>query len=99
VDPAQEQPSAQEKVLIQVYTLMNDHTPVEELAKAVSNSVAWKDRVELEINRTDEWESAQTPYGTIRENTIVVCGEHMIRGNDYWALTKALEDCVNPMPI
>jgi hypothetical protein len=91
--------SIDQRVLVEVYTLVNDQTPVEELARAVANSVTWRDRVDLRINRTDQWEAAHTPYGIIRENTIVVCQEHVIRGNDYWALTKALEDCVNPMPI
>lgn len=81
-----------DKIVVEVFTLVNDHTPVEELVTAVTNGARWKDRVEVSFNRTGEWNQAETPYGTIEGNTVVVGGEHMISGLDYWTLQHALED-------
>ena len=85
--------------------MVNVHTPVEELVTAVANSGRWKDRLDLRVNRVAEWPSTTTPYGTITDNTVVVSGQHIISGNDYWGLQQALELCdepeaaEEPMPI
>lgn len=87
-------PSPEDKIVVEVFTLLNDHSPVEELVTAVTGVSRWKDRVEVEFNRTREWGRAETPYGTIEGNTVVVAGEYVISGPDYWTLQQALEDVV-----
>lgn len=88
-----------EKMLVEVFLLLQDRTPTEELVSAIAKSNRWKDLVTLRVNRLEGWESAETPYGKISDNTVVVCGTHVINQPDYWAVTRALEDCEHVPPV
>ncbi|HEY3317617.1 MAG TPA: hypothetical protein VGK50_04270 [Coriobacteriia bacterium] len=87
-----------EKIVVEVFSLIHDHTPVEELATAIARSKRWKDSVTLRVNRLDQWPSAETPYGKITDNTVVVHGKHVMSQPDYWTLQQALEDCEQAPP-
>lgn len=88
-----------EKIVVEVFLLIHDHTPVEELVSAIARSERWRDRVTLRVNRLEGWHKAETPYGTISENTVVVCRTHVISQPDYWTVTRALEDCEQVPPV
>lgn len=85
--------AAGKKLLVEIFTLPYDHSPVEELVHAIAGSVRWQDRLHVHVNHTNQWPKAETPYGEISGNTVVVCETHVLHGPDYWGLVRALESC------
>jgi hypothetical protein len=83
---------AEDKILVELYCKQPECEPVEELVSAVANSVRWKHRVDLRVNRFHDGPQP-TPYGPVADSAVVVCGMHVIHGIDYRTLTRALEDC------
>ncbi len=92
--PPEDHETSDDRILVELYCLRPDCQPVEDLVSAVVNSVRWKDRIDLRVEHLDEYLVATTPYGPIADHTVVVCGTHILRGTDYGALTRALEDCI-----
>ncbi len=84
---------ADDKIVVELYCLNPECHPVEELVSAVANSVVWKDRVDVRVRHFEDSPYASTPYGTIANDTVVVCGTHVIHDADYSSLKRALEDC------
>jgi hypothetical protein len=89
---------AGEKIIVELYCLKPEADPVAELVSAVANSVRWKDRLDVRVQKFDGNPAVPAPYGHFRDDTVVVCGTHVIRSVDYAALTRALEDCEQQGP-
>lgn len=82
-----------DRIRVELFCMQYDCTEILELVAAVSNSVRWKDRLDVRISHIAGNPRAATPYGVVGEHTVVVCGTHVVRGPDYQGLVRALEDC------
>jgi hypothetical protein len=83
----------EDKIVVELYCTSPECDPIVELVGAIAKSVRWKDRVEVHVQQFDDGPHAETPYGSIRSDTVIVCGTHIIRDAHYTALKHALEDC------